>query len=200
MRKKGLEFYYRYSDDGSCKVICLNCYATLGIGQDRAAVARMEAAHVCGEWVPAAERGPVRVEAERADRRVELSGLPLLERIAMEVHPAILLPAIALLLYALPTALEILARSQLNANTWVAVILPGDAIGCAVLIVLAKMPRAGLLLYCGLTAVECLWHITHVMRGVTMAWVADLVPTVAVILIVVMRLQKVRGLNETAYF
>ncbi|HEX4064662.1 MAG TPA: hypothetical protein VHZ09_01465 [Acidobacteriaceae bacterium] len=199
MRKKGLQFYHRYSDDGSCKVICLNCYATLGIGPDRAAVAGMEAAHVCGEWVPAAERGRAMVEAERTGRRRELSELPLLERIVMGVHPAILLPAIAILLYALPTALEILARSQLNANTWVAVILPGDAVGCAVLIVLAKKPRAGLLLYCALTSLECLWHLTHVMRGVTMAWVADLVPTVAVILIVLMRLQKVRGLNETAY-
>jgi hypothetical protein len=200
MRKKGLQFYHRYSDDGSCKVICMDCYATLGIGQNREAVAEMKAAHVCGEWIPAAQRSSMMPNGQRADGLCEVSGLPPQERILMQVHPAILLPAIALLLYALPTALEILARSRMNTNTWVAVILPGDAIGCAVLIVLARMPRAGLLLYCSLTGLECLWHIMHVMRGVTMAWVADLVPTLAVVLIVLTRLQKRRRLNEPAFF
>jgi hypothetical protein len=197
-----MQFYHRYGEDGTCKVICMYCYATLGVGLDREAVAETEAAHDCGEWTPAAQRGS---ETEGGQRLPDLSGsrrpsgLPLFERLLLQVHPAILLPAIAILLYVVPTALEILARSRVNVNTWASVILPGDAVGCAVLMVVARMPRLALLLYGALTGCECFWHVTHVMHGVTMAWVADLVPTLVVMGIFLMRLQRLRGTNRIAY-
>lgn len=197
MKQKGLQFYHRYSEDGSCKVICMYCYATLGFGPDRAAVTEMEAAHTCGEWIPAAERDGRAAEAQWVERSQGSSDSPLLEQL-VRLHPAILLPAIAILLYGVPTMLEILARTRVT-NTWLAVVLPGDAVGCAVLMVVARKPRLGLLLYGAMTALECYWHIRHVMRGVTMAWVADLVPTLVVMGILLMRLQRSRGMNEAAF-
>lgn len=196
MKKKGMHFYHSYGEDGRCKVICMYCYATLGTGRGREAIAKIEAAHDCGEWVSASQRNSSGVTTEAVPRARDLSALPFLERVLMRVHPAILLPALAILLYLIPTTLEIAARSHVN--TWLAIILPGDAVGCAVLIVVARMPRIGVLLYCVLTACESYWHVTHVMRGMLMAWVVDLIPTVVVIGIFLIRRQELHGMVEAA--
>lgn len=178
MTKRAMQFYRRFYEDGSCRVICLYCYEMLGTGLNRDAVKRLEAAHVCGEWTRAG------AEPEEASR----IHLVRRERARSRVRRLLVLPAIACLLYGVPTALELVAR--LHVNTWLAVILPGDVVGCAALAGPAKMPRTGVLLYMGMTALECGLHVTHAMRGMTMAWVADLVPT-----LVVMKVALQRGLR-----
>jgi hypothetical protein len=170
MREPAMQYYRRYCEDGSCRVICLNCYEMLGTGLDREAVDRLEAGHVCREWTRAAEGSETRrihlVDAARGKNR---------GRGQTRVHRMLLLLAIALLFYAVPTTLELLA--SVHVNTWLAVILPGDVAGCAALIGLARMPRAGVLLYLVTTGFECILYLTHAMGGVTLAWVADLIPT-----------------------
>jgi hypothetical protein len=167
-----MQFYRRFYEDGSCRVICLNCYEMLGTGLDREAVGRLESEHICREWTKAGEESGSRIHLVDATRAENPGPRPA------RVQMWLLLPAIALLCYGVPTALELLATVHLN--TWLAVILPGDLAGCAVLAGLAKMPRTGVLLYLGLTACECCLHITHAMRGTTMVWLADLVPTLVV--------------------
>jgi hypothetical protein len=120
------------------------------------------------------------------------------EYATMKLPRGILLAAIIILLYLIPTCLEILARTEVN--TWVAVILPGNLLGCAVLILLLRRVKTGLLLYAGLAACECCWHVVHLMRGVTMAWIADLVPTLAVLMVLLMRRQRMRDLEQRLLF
>ena len=199
MTKNGMQFYHRYHEDGSCKVICMDCYTTLGTGWDRDAVAGMEAGHVCGEWKRAVasrardERGEQQSDPRKAKREAAGS---VWRRMLARQHPAILVLFIAVLLYAVPTALEILARSHMN--TWVAVILPGDLAGCVVLGAIEKMPRTAIALYLLLTGCECYWHVAHVMRGVTIAWIADLIPTLVVMGVLLVRMQRARATERCA--
>jgi len=178
-----MQFYRRYHENGSCRVICLNCYEMLGTGVNREAVTRLEAGHVCREWTRAEEDGGSGIHLVE-ETRGEKAG-----RGERSVHPVLVVLGIALVFYAAPTALELLAR--LHTNTWVAVILPGDVAGCAALIGLARMPRTGVLLYLAMTAFECILYVTHAMQGVTVAWVADLIPT-----LVLMRVGLRRGLGR----
>ncbi|HEX4037767.1 MAG TPA: hypothetical protein VHX37_06895 [Acidobacteriaceae bacterium] len=205
MKKNAMQFYYRYHEDGSCKVICMNCYATLGTGWDRDAVTQMEAGHICGEWKRAAERLAGEESAGQQSIPLNVRPSPSLLHPSLSpqewrmarLHPAILVALTALLLYVAPTVLEMLARRKVN--TWLSVILPGDLLGCMVLGALAKMPRTAIALYLLLTACECYWQVMHAMRGITMAWIVDLVPTLVVIGVLLMRAQRVRGMMRGAF-
>ncbi|MGA8110669.1 MAG: hypothetical protein WB974_14615, partial [Acidobacteriaceae bacterium] len=170
-----------------------------GTGWDRDAVAGMEAGHVCGEWKRAVE-SPARDEraGQQSDRLKVMreAGGSVWGQMRARLHPAILVLFIALLLYGVPTSLEILARSHVN--MWVAVILPGDLAGCVVLGALEKMPRTATALYLLLTACECYWHVAHVMRGVTIAWIADLIPTLVVTGVLLVRMQRARATERCA--
>ncbi len=198
MTKSRLRFYHRYYEDGSCKVICMDCYETLGTGQDRQAAVRMEAGHVCRGRLRAADGAgsSAKDAGSLASPLAEMQPVGFSERMLARVHPALLLLLTVVVLYAIPTVLEILARSEVN--TWVAVILPGNAIGCAVLITIMRLPRTGLVLYLVLAGCECWLHMTHTMRGVTMAWIVDLVPTLVVLGLLIVRLQKTGGTRQTA--
>jgi len=197
MTKSNLRFYHRYYEDGSCRVICMDCYESLGTGRDRLAVTRMESEHVCsGGLHPIA--GAVRVRDKLAV--TPSPGPPASsssETILMRLPLGLLLPLTAIVLYVIPTLLEIMARTQVN--TWAAVILPGNALGCAVLITLLRMPRTGLILYLGLAGCECWLHVTHTMRGMTMAWIVDLVPTLVVLSLLTWRLPRARGTRLTGF-
>jgi hypothetical protein len=193
MTKPALRFYHRYNEDGSCRVICLDCYATLGTASDRDKVTQMEAVHRCGEWQEAQERiaGESVTIPAREEGLAYLSNLSGPERMLARLHPVLLAGLLALLLYGVPTALEIAARSHVN--TWLAVIVPGDVAGCLVLGWLAKMPRTAAALYLLLTACEGCWHLARMTHGVAMAWFADLIPAVVVMCVMVVRGQRARG-------
>ncbi|MFP5226398.1 MAG: hypothetical protein ACLGXA_02130 [Acidobacteriota bacterium] len=199
MTKSNMRFYRLYNRDGSCKVICMDCYENLGTLPDRDAVALRETEHICGAWmqamvVPVAGGEDASREEARAS---EAASLSLMERALKRIHPALLLPLTAILLYGIPTAVEILARREVN--TWVSIILPGNALGCATLMTVMRRPRTGLLLYLVLAACECWLHITHAMRGMTMAWLVDLVPTLVVLALMMGRLHRFRGMGRAAF-
>ena len=103
---------------------------------------------------------------------------PLLQRV-LQIPAGLLAVLTVLVGYALPTALELAARHALN--PWLAVILPGDLIGCAMLAGLLRKPRTGVFLYLLLTAIEALTYMGGVMRGRQLVWFADLVPTLLVL-------------------
>src|SRR5579872_582632 len=109
MTRRVLQFFHRYNEDGSCKVICLDCYATLGTASDRDEVAQLEAAHSCGEWKRAAETAVNAAENTLPHRRRLLhpteSMLSGPERVLARLNPVILVLLIAVVLYFAPTAL-----------------------------------------------------------------------------------------------
>ena len=194
MTKSKLRFYRRYYEDGSCKVICMDCYDTLGTGENRHDVARMEARHVCSHALLPADA------AKKNLRAYLLAGVDRVrdaEQWMARLHPALLAILLIVVLYGIPTILEILARQEVN--TWVAVILPGNILGCMVLIAILRMPRTGLGIYLALAACECWLHVTHIMRGVTMAWIVDLVPTLVVLILLIVRLPKGGGRQQAAF-
>ncbi len=92
------------------------------------------------------------------------------------LSPGLRLIAVALLAYAVPTLLEFAASRALN--PWIAVILPGDVVGCACLAFLFGKLRIGMALYLFLTAVEGFLFVIHVIPVGVLLWFTDLVPTV----------------------
>lgn len=83
-----------------------------------------------------------------------------------------------LLLYAIPTVFELAATKHFN--PWLAVILPGDAIGCACLVIAFRMPKLGLALYLLLTICEAALYRSGIVAARDLIWIVDLIPTLTV--------------------
>ena len=178
-----IHFYRRYDPDGRCKVICMRCFQTLGTAWDRHSVEEMESGHDCAFWK---EGTPA--PASRRRRRDSGAAAPLLQQL-MQIPAGLLALLAVLVAYALSTALEMATRHALHA--WLAVILPGDVIGCAVLAGLLRKPRTGVLLYLLLTALEALSYTGGLARGRQLVWLADLIPMLLVLTVVLrMKLQR----------
>lgn len=170
-----LNYYRRYQQDGSCMVICTRCFLTVGIAQGHAAVKDLESGHVCSRAAQEASPDYAAVPAAVAARDGLIVRLGQRARSVADWNPLLLAVVLALALYALPTLFEYFAAQHVN--PWLAVILPGDAVGCAALIVLFRARRTGLLLYLALTAIEGTLYLTHILSPVTLIWIVDLVPT-----------------------
>jgi len=171
-------FYRRYDPDGRCRVICMQCFQTLGTAWDRHSLEEMESAHVCAFWTEGAFPSPAQRSTDVREEQ------PLLRRV-LQIPAGLLALLTVLVAYALPTALELAARHALN--PWLAVILPGDVIGCAVLAGLLRRPRTGVFLYLLLTSIEGLSYADGMARGRYLVWFADLVPTLVVLTLVLRR-------------
>lgn len=178
-------FYRRYDPDGRCKVICMHCFQTLGTAWDRHSLEEMESAHLCAYWMEGAPSPHVRVN------RGLPSEAPML-RSLLHIPTGLLVLLTVMVGYALPTALEMAARHALN--VWLAVILPGDLVGCAMLAGLLRKPRTALLLYLLLTAIEAICHAAGVARGRQLIWFADLIPTLLVLILVLRLKLRAQGL------
>ncbi|MFZ0630893.1 MAG: hypothetical protein WA399_16705 [Acidobacteriaceae bacterium] len=172
-------FYRRYDPDGRCKVICMQCFQTLGTVWDRPSAEAMEAAHACEFW-----RQGAPAAAARAPEAKVPPVSPILQPL-LQIPAGLLALLTVLVVYALPTALELAARHTLNA--WLAVILPGDVVGCAVLAGLLRRPRTGVFLYLLLTTIEGLCYAGGVVPGRPLVWFADLVPTLVVLTLLLRR-------------
>jgi hypothetical protein len=183
-----IHFYRRYDPDGRCKVICMQCFQTLGTAWDRHSLEEMEAAHVCAFWREGAPSAAVR----RGMREVRAEAPLLREALQLQTFPLVLLTVLAL--YLLPTALEFAASYALN--PWLAVILPGDLIGCAVLAGLLRMPRTAVILYVLLTAVESFSYAVSGTVVSGLCWFADLIPML-IVLILVLRMKLRSGALAT---
>ena len=174
-----LNYYRRYQQDGTCMVICTRCFLTIGIAQGQAAVKDLESRHVCSRAVQGVvpEALPTRASAPVMVRQDELV-TSLLQAVA-RWNPLFIAVILMVLLYALPTVLEYVAVRHFN--PWLAVILPGDALGCAALIVFFGMRRTGLVLYLVLTGIEGAFYLTHFLSPPVLLWIVDLVPTLIAI-------------------
>ncbi len=181
-----LNYYRRYQQDGSCMVICTRCFLTVGIAYGHAAARELEAAHVCSragkEGRLQSAGAPPTAAAHRAGF---VSGSFRFVEAVANWNPLVLAAALALALYALPTALEYFAAQHMN--PWLAVILPGDAVGCAALIVLFNKRRTGLILYLLLTGLKSVLYLSRAVTPIALVWIVDLIPTLVAMSIVPLR-------------
>ena len=179
-----MNYYRRYDKDGNCEVICTRCFLTLGVASGLAAVREIEALHACGKITDHERFARMLDDADPFSRQLTMAWNRV-ERLfgksgkLGDLNLSIIFFSVAVLLYALPTAVELAAVQHLN--PWLAVIFPGDLIGCAWLVAIFKLRRAGWFLYLMLTACESCLYVSHFMTANALVWVVDLVPTLAVL-------------------
>ena len=174
-----MEFHRRFNQDGSCEIICVICFQTVGIAKGNAAAKEIEARHICRlDAVPDAS----------ASERISRSGLSAVLQyidtptrvpaIAQRLPLPLVSLTVALFLYALPTAVEWIVTRR--TNPWVGSIILGDLVGCACLATIFRMPRTGVLLYVLLTGCEAFLYEFRLISATTLAWIVDIVPMLVV--------------------
>ena len=184
--------YYRcYEKDGTCKVICTRCFLTLGVAHGVADLKRLEALHKCG-WeplrnngcaIPACQRHKIwPLSASRIQPLFKTSGQ------RESLNALVMFAAAVLLLYVLPTAVELAASRHLN--TWFAIIVPGDILGCVCLALLFKMYKTGAALYLFLTACESYLYMRNVISASLLVWLVDAIPTIVVTALILRQRRK----------
>lgn len=176
-----MDFYYRRTNDGKCEVVCTRCFHTIGSASGTDQVWALEKSHLCTLQRPK----PISVYAASPNRDKQPytppESLPQAIAVSSEFHPlrtALLLLAVAMLLYALPTILEFVALRRYS--PWIAVVLPGDLLGCICLVLLFRKIKTGVVLYSLLTSIEACLFAFHIAPANTMAWMVDVIPTLVV--------------------
>ena len=180
-----MNFYYRSLSDGRCEVVCIHCFLTVGTARDIEHIRRVENSHTClvkrrsaPGFTPGASVGsPVAVSISMPSPAVRKPSISHVARIV------VLLCLVAALLYVLPKFFEFHAMHRWN--PWISVVLPGDLAGCLCLAIVFRKIKAAILLYCLLTSAEALLYWLHIAPADVLPWVADLVPTVVISLMVV---------------
>ncbi|MES2220948.1 MAG: hypothetical protein V4587_08290 [Acidobacteriota bacterium] len=175
-----MEYFRRYNPDGSCVVICLRCFATIGTAGNVSAALTLESVHECVRD-GAADQHPasMRIVGGVEDLRGNLSStfLRSAARLRMPYTPLFFL-AVVVLLYAFPTLVEFAAERC--AVPAVGIVLFGDVMGCACLATILRQPVVAGALYVALTCCELWLHSSGAIRSVFLPWILDLVPTLVV--------------------
>jgi hypothetical protein len=179
--ERGMEYFRRYDPDASCVVICLRCFATVGIAENVPAALTIENAHECTRHSIADQKQASpgilsRVAASCADLSSRF--LRYAARLKMP-YTALFFLAIFVLLYAFPTAVELVAVRY--AVPAMGIILFGDLVGCACLATILRSPFVAGALYVSLTFCELWLHSSGAVRSTLLPWILDLVPTLVVV-------------------
>jgi hypothetical protein len=188
-----MEYFRRYDPDGSCVVICLRCFATIGTAGNVSAALTLENAHECTRHAIASQKQASpgifrRIAASGGD--LSSSFLRAAARLQMPYTPLFFL-GIFVLLYAFPTAVEFAAiRYGVPA---IGIVLFGDLVGCACLATILRSPFLAGALYVSLTFCELWLHSSGAVRRAVLPWILDLVPT----LVVVGRIAWIRAHRRT---
>jgi hypothetical protein len=175
-----MEYFRRYDPDGSCVVICLRCFETIGTAGTVSAALTLENAHDCARH-PGADRKQAAMgvwsRAETSGADLSSSFLRSVARLQMPYTPLLFL-SIFTLLYAFPTLIEFAAVRW--AVPAIGILLFGDLVGCACLATILRTPVVGAVLYVLLTLCELWLHSSGVVRRVFLPWILDSVPTLVV--------------------
>ena len=188
-----MEYFRRYDPDGSCVVICLRCFATIGTAGNMSAALTLENAHECTRHPVADQKQASPGIAHRfAASRIDLSSsfLRAAARLQMPYTPLFFL-AVFVLLYAFPTVVEFAAVRY--AVPAIGVVLFGDVVGCACLATILRSPIIAGALYVSLTFCELWLHSSGAVRRAVLPWILDLIPT----LVVVGRIAWIRAHTRT---
>lgn len=173
-----MHYHHRYTEDGNCEIVCTHCFLTIGAARGLPAIKRLEAAHICtalahknDNSAPPLPNGIPSREHHRLRRYSEkIAGLPV----------PLLFVVVALVLYALPTAMEIGLTPEVG--TWLAGIVLGDLAACAFISVVFKMRRTGVVLYLLLTMLETSLYLAHIIPARAMPWMSDAIPALFVLI------------------
>ena len=175
-----MEYFRRYNPDGSCVVICLRCFATIGAAGNISAALTLENVHKCVRH-PIADKNQVSTPILRGveTSRENLSSRFLKSAARLQMpYTLLFFLAIFLLLYAFPTVIELAAVRW--AVPAIGIVLFGDLVGCACLATILRAPVVAGALYLLLTVCEFWLHSTGVVRRVLLPWILDLVPALVV--------------------
>jgi hypothetical protein len=169
-----MKYFRRYNPDGSCRIICLRCFATIATAKDSPEALDFEHQHVCARQHRSAPQ-----QKSTGNFRVIKTFLPaksssVLNFVARLPRPdvALLLMLTLLLLYGFPTIIEV-AALQLRIPT-IAVILFGDLVACAFLSTILRMRNTGVSLYLALSLCEIGFHSTGTLPCPFLPWILDL--------------------------
>lgn len=172
-----MNFYRRYRADDRCVIICLRCFETVGTVAVSAA-ADAERRHVCGLEITSSDSN----SAPPSSIAVWSACLAAFACSLRRRYVAVLFLALAVLLYAVPTAIEAAALGHVG--PWLAVIGFGDVVGCMCLALL-QTPFSAFILYIALTCCETILYTTGAVSAPRLVWMVDLVPTIVVALTIV---------------
>ena len=175
-----MEYFRRYNPDGSCVVVCLRCFATVGTAGNASAALTLENVHECTRHPLADQKQTSHgvldgVEGSRGN--LSSSFLRSAASLPRTYTPLFFL-AVLLLLYAFPTVVELAAERW--AVPAIGIVLFGDLVGCACLATILRRPVVAGALYIGLTFCELWLHSIGAVRSVVLPWILDLVPTLVV--------------------
>src|SRR5277367_3749823 len=104
-----MDYHRRYRQDGSCEIICTECFSTIGTALNARAAEALEAGHLCPKKINRAAAGEAADQGTRASaicaaRNSVQRFLGISARHRMYLPIAAL--AAILLVYVLPTAAE----------------------------------------------------------------------------------------------
>lgn len=168
-------YFRRYDASGTCVVICLQCFETIGSASDPAAVATLEGEHKCA----GTGKGAGRTSAT-ADPLQLIPPASLLQAIRQlpRFQAAILLTGLLLAVYAIPTLIELFTVHA--SFPGLLTIFLGDVVGCACLALIFRKPAFALTLYLGLSICETVLYQAGVVGIGDWPWLLDVVPTLVV--------------------
>jgi hypothetical protein len=174
-----MKYYRRYDKDGNCEVICTNCFVTLGMANQSVAIRRIEEGHICRERLIVTKQKAYFALAETVECSQRPARHPFGLSEGQKSQPFLIAILGALFfLYVMPTVGEFIAAQHVN--PWLAIILPGDLLGCIWLTFAFRMQRTGVLLYLLLTGCESFLYLSHAVTVNMLVWIADSVPTLLV--------------------
>jgi len=171
-----MHYHRRYLEDSSCEIICTRCFLTVGTASGLAAIKALESQHTCpapasiNQALPLPEQGVTDPKRNWLSRYSSgLAGLPI----------PLLVIAVAVLLYVIPTAIEI--ALSIEVGPWLASIILGDFVACAFIFAFFKMRRTGVILYLLLTISKIWLFSAHLIPASSLPWITDAVPVLIVI-------------------
>ena len=176
-----MEYFRRYDPDGSCVVICLRCFATIGTAGTVSAALTLENVHECARHsIADRKQASTGILSGVGTWRGDLSSrfLSTAARLQMP-YAALFFLAVFALLYAFPTVVEF-AAVQYAVPTF-GVILFGDLVGCICLATLLRSPFIAGALYVSLTFCELWLNSSGAVRREFLPWILDFVPTLVVV-------------------
>src|SRR5215469_2045902 len=192
-----MNFYYRTLSDGRCEVVCTHCFLTVGVAWGTDRIRQIENSHTCLAKSPSVSKpspglnsGPQLVAVPPAFPAVKDTSN------SRVVRNAGLLCVVAALLYVVPKLLEFNALHKWN--PWISVVVPGDLAGCLCLAIVFRKIKAGVLLYCLLTGAEACLFWLRVTPNDILPWIADLVPTLVISMMVLGSAGRTRRLISTS--
>ena len=171
-----MDCYFRFRPDKSCEVICTDCFLTVAVGHDQVRVREAAASHICRSTSKKQNVIAFTQKGQRSQPRSD-SANTFLGNFDQAVLPlTFVLFAVFMVFYAIPTVIEFAALRYLS--FWLVGILIGDFAGCAGIFLLLKKRITAVVLYLGLTAVECYLYSSHLLSANTLLWTMDIVPTI----------------------